>query len=74
MGKKIGEELGQETGERKEVWYIMNENAERPGKKGRRNRKSYFYRSRKYNLSINIFSTLGYNHGLKKKKEKGLIY
>jgi len=32
MEKEIGEELGQQTGEREAAWYMMTENAERAAK------------------------------------------
>ena len=51
----------------------MSENTERVGKKKVGIIGNLFYQSRKYNLLINIFSTLGYNYCLKNNRPNILI-
>ena len=46
---------------REEFWYRKSENTEERGKKVKVI-ENILYQSRKYNLFINIFSTLGYKH------------
>ena len=65
--------LGKKQGGREEAWYIMSESPERAGKKKVEIVENLFYQTRKYNLLINIFSTLGCNHCLKNNRPNILI-